>query len=54
MPSRGKIKVNKLKLTPDQMKAAMDRSSRNVKKMVIWKTPKAFKQKIQDDEKVPA
>lgn len=39
MTSRDKIEVQQLKLTPDQMQAAMKRASEAVKKMVVWKDP---------------
>ena len=48
MSSRERIEVQQLKLTPDQMRAAMKRASETVKKMVAWKDPKAPAQKSQD------
>jgi hypothetical protein len=48
MSSREKIVVQQLKLTPDQMQAATKRASESVKKMVVWRDPKAPAQKSQD------
>lgn len=39
MTSRDKIVVQQLKLTPKQLRDAMERASEAVKKMVRWKDP---------------
>lgn len=39
MTSRDKIVVQQLKLTPKQLRDAMERASETVKKMVKWEDP---------------
>ena len=39
MTSRDKIVVQRLELTPEQMREATERASENVKKLVKWKDP---------------
>ena len=41
MASRERIEVKQLKLTPEQMKAAIQRASENDKTWAVWKDPKA-------------
>ena len=37
MVDRRKIKVNRLELTPEQLKKARDRASKDFKKLIVWK-----------------
>lgn len=46
--SRDKIEVQQLKLTSDQMKAALQRATENVRKMPVWNDSKTELEKGQD------